>query len=130
MKWIDQHVPEGQRVIFTPHVDSPWLALALDKDRSDIATLDVYRTANMVYDSSGMTAALRDTIATARWVVTSGGSNVQGLQDGLVSELVRPAPSDQPGVLQWNGIPMRLRAEIGGLKVFEVVPQDAHAKQF
>ena len=130
MKWIDQHVPKGQRVIFTPHVDSPWLALALDKDRPDIATLDVYRTANMVYDSSGMTAALRDTIATARWVVTSGGSNVQGLQDGLVSELVRPAPSDQPGVLQWNGIPMRLRAEIGGLKVFEVVPQDAHAKQF
>ena len=55
---------------------------------------------------------------------------MQGLQDGLVSELVRPAPSDQPGVLQWNGIPMRLRAEIGGLKVFEVVPQDVHAKQF
>ena len=130
MKWIDQHVPKGQRVIFTPHVDSPWLALAIDKDRPDIARLDVYRTANMVYDSTGMAAALRDTIATAQWVVTSGGSNVQGLQDGLVSELVRPEPSGQPGVLQWNGIHMRLRTEIGALKVFEVVPKDAHAEQF
>jgi hypothetical protein len=129
MKWIDQHVPKGQRVIFTPHAVSPWLAL-IEKDRPDLARLDVYRTATIVYDSSGMVTALRDTIATARWVVASGGANTLGLQDALVSELVRPEPSDQTGALQWNGIHMRLRADFGALKVFEVVPQDAHAEQF
>jgi 4-amino-4-deoxy-L-arabinose transferase-like glycosyltransferase len=120
--WLDQHVPKGQHVIVTPHAESTWLTLAIGPDRSDIATLNVHRTPNLVYDSSGMVNALRDTLATVQWLVTSGRQNVQGLKDQLVSELVQPESTNQSGSLQWNGIQMRLRADFGGMKVFEVLP--------
>jgi hypothetical protein len=122
MHWIDRHASKGQRVIFTPHAESPWLELTLGKDRPDIVQVNIHRTPNLVFDSSGMASTLRDSIVTARWVVTSGGWNVHGLRDALVHELVKPEPVDQSGVLRWNGINMRLRADFGGLKVFEVVP--------
>ncbi len=122
LQWLDGQAAKGERVIFTPHAESPWLALTLGRDRPEIAQLDVYRTPTIVYDSSGLAAALRDTIATARWVVVSAGQNMQGLQDGLFSELVRPEPIDRSGRLRWNGIEMRLRAEFGALRVFEVLP--------
>jgi hypothetical protein len=121
VKWIDQHVPPGQRVVFTPHAHSTWLALAISADRADISRLTIYRTPNLVYDRSGMVNALRDSVATAQWVVTSGRRNMQGLRDGLVAELVQPVPADQSGCLQWNGIHMRLRADFGAMRVFEIV---------
>jgi 4-amino-4-deoxy-L-arabinose transferase-like glycosyltransferase len=121
-KWLDRHGANGQRVIVTPHAESAWLTLAVGTDRPNIVLLHVHRTPNQVYDSSGMANAIRDSLATAQWLVTSGRRNTHGLQDGLVSELVQPTPSTQSGSLQWNGIHMHLRADFGAMKVFEVVP--------
>ena len=121
MRWLDQNAARGERVVFTPHAGSPWLTLTVGRERPDISLLDVYRTPNIVYDSSGMVGALRDSVAAARWVVTSGARSVQGLQDALVSELVTPAPSGGRGVAQWQGLQMRLRVDFGALRVFEVL---------
>jgi hypothetical protein len=125
-KWLDQHAADGQRVIFTPHAESTWLTLAIGPDRPNFAWLTVHRTPNLVYDRRGMENALRDSLATARWLVTSGRRNIHGLRDGLVTELVQPAPSTESGSLQWNGIQMQLRADFGTLKVFEVLPNPRH----
>jgi dolichyl-phosphate-mannose-protein mannosyltransferase len=122
MQWIDQHVPRGQRIMFTPHAESTWLGLGVGTDRPDIARLTIYRTGTLVYDRRGMANALRDSLAGAQWLVTSGRRNVLGLQDGLVSELVQPEPSGQAGSLEWNGIHMRPRADFGAMRVFEIVP--------
>jgi hypothetical protein len=123
LKWISGHASPGEKVIVTPHAASAWLTLAPRERAVDVRQLTIFRTPNLVYDSAGMDRTIRDSLHAADWLIISGKHNPQGLRDGLIEELVRPAaggPGQGQGLV-WNGIRMDDVAAVGTLRVLKIV---------
>jgi hypothetical protein len=120
LQWIDRNAKPGDKVVFTPHAGSAWLTLASFDTPLHVRRLNIYRTTNLVYDSVGMAAAMRDSLRSAQWVVTSARNNTEGLQDALVTELVLPAPATDSTPMAWHGVPLKLMTSVGGLRVYAV----------
>jgi hypothetical protein len=120
VQWINQHASPEQKVVFTPHASSSWLALAKNGSIPHVRRLNIYRTSNLVYDSTGLAAAIRDSLQSADWVVASGGANTEGVRDALVKELVQPTRTGSDSTLQWDGVHMRLAADFGAMRVYKV----------
>ena len=120
VQWINRSATSDQKIVFTPHASGAWLALADHGSVASVRRLNIYRTSNLVYDRVGLAAAIRDSLQSADWIVTSGGTNTEGLQDQLVTELVLPKRMGADSALVWNGVPMRLARDFGTMRVYRV----------
>ncbi|MDB4917578.1 MAG: hypothetical protein JWM95_5222 [Gemmatimonadetes bacterium] len=118
--WINGQASAEQKVVFTPHVNGAWLTLANSGSIAHIRRLNIYRTPNLVHDRAGLVAAMTDSLRSADWIVSSGGTNTEGLRDGLVTELMLPVRRGAGDGLAWNGIPMRLVQDFGAMRVYKV----------
>jgi hypothetical protein len=120
LRWIDEHATPEQKVVFTPHASSTWLSLSPYRGRARVEPMTIYRTSNLVFDSTGMVNAIRDSLQSADWVVVSTRNNTEGLQDRLVSELVVPGSPGPSGTVVWNGVPMKQAATFGGMRIYAI----------
>jgi hypothetical protein len=128
LRWIDQNAAPAQKVIFTPHASSTWLSLSPYRGRARVEPMTIYRTNNLVFDSTGMVDAIRDSLQSADWVVVSTRNNTEGLQNGLFTELLVPHEAGASGSLIWNGIPVKQAATFGGLRIY-AIQRDSSAGQ-